>query len=191
MTDRTTPLTRDEVRVDHWFQILTVPADAFREREAHPRFYVPDHLAADLLAQLNREREARIAWYQQNPPPPEALAAMQAIGSWPYQPPPPQASLAHWDSWLSQDYCRQCLKWFVRLEPRARTRFCSDKCHAEHERERWQALTDRRSADRAEDRAYLYCHHCGGDLPLAQRSTGRYCSVRCRVAAHREKLRHG
>jgi hypothetical protein len=202
---RTNPLTRDEVWVRH-FTVLTAPADAFVERAERPWFYVPDHLAADLLAQL---REQWRQWVD-GPIPPETLAELQQHADGFRERPslylrlPPQTVLIHWPPvsetvpWLNFDYCLHCFEWFVRLYPSLRTRFCSATCSEMHERERradrvalgldrerWQAQTEKRAAERAEKRRDLRCQYCGSHID-AQRSTARFCSPRCRVAAHRE-----
>jgi len=184
---RTSPLTRDEVRVDYWFHVLTAPADAFVE--INGKFVVPDSLAADLLAQLNREREARIEWFHENPPPDVMLTAMREAGLWPPRPSrPPQTVLAHWDTWLNWDYCRFCFKHFVQLEVSRRPlHFCSDKCHDRHTRERWQVYNDQRGQERAATRANLVCEQCGDPL-TTRRSHTRYCSDRCKKAARRRRL---
>jgi hypothetical protein len=46
-------------------------------------------------------------------------------------------------------------------------------------------LIKARSEERADARAYRECETCGKPIE-ANRSTMRFCSVRCRVAAHRK-----
>jgi hypothetical protein len=57
--------------------------------------------------------------------------------------------------------------------------FCSPECRRGH-------FNAERSAVRAWGRADLVCQHCGGPVAAA-RSSKRFCSGRCRVAAFRAK----
>jgi hypothetical protein len=71
--------------------------------------------------------------------------------------------------------CLHCKRKFFHV--RTASLYCSDLCAR---RERLQAIAWKR----AEARAGRKCAHCG-DLLDSRRSTMRFCSARCRVAAHR------
>jgi endogenous inhibitor of DNA gyrase (YacG/DUF329 family) len=74
--------------------------------------------------------------------------------------------------------CHQCRREFRRAGYNAHF-FCSPECR--------QAFYNAvRGEHRAESRAGLVCQHCGGPV-AAQRSSRRFCSGRCRVAAFRAK----
>src|SRR6516225_2647728 len=77
--------------------------------------------------------------------------------------------------------CLRCGSLFYRV-PGGQSRFCSDQCA---NAVRNEAFSKARSERRAQARADRECATCGEPL-AAQRSTMRFCSVRCRVAAHRE-----
>jgi hypothetical protein len=57
--------------------------------------------------------------------------------------------------------------------------YCSERCAREARNERRRAARLRRRQPHVST-----CAHCG-DKFVHQRATGRYCSTRCRVAAHR------
>ena len=63
---------------------------------------------------------------------------------------------------------------------------CSDECRLEAKRDAVRRASAKRAKRRAEasDARTSACRHCGERLP-ARRSTKRFCSVGCRVAAHR------
>jgi endogenous inhibitor of DNA gyrase (YacG/DUF329 family) len=82
--------------------------------------------------------------------------------------------------WGAERECRHCGRGFYRIRT-ANTYYCSDKCaYAAH----LAAVVKSRSKGRAAARADRKCEVCGKPL-TAQRWTMRFCSVRCRVAAHR------
>jgi hypothetical protein len=86
-------------------------------------------------------------------------------------------------------YCRHCGQAFYNADKGSRRNggvplYCSDKCTAEIRRESMAPIVKARSKARAAARAGRKCETCGKAIK-AQRSTMRFCSIRCRVAAHR------
>ena len=83
--------------------------------------------------------------------------------------------------WLIR--CRRCNAPFIGLPS---TKICSDECRAETKRDAVRLASAKRAKRRAEasNARTSACRHCGERLP-ARRSTKRFCSVGCRVAAHR------
>ena len=83
--------------------------------------------------------------------------------------------------WLLR--CKRCKAPFIDL-PHAR--MCSDACRADAKRDAVRRASAKRAARRAEasQARTSTCRHCGERLP-ARRSSKRFCSVGCRVAAHR------
>jgi endogenous inhibitor of DNA gyrase (YacG/DUF329 family) len=81
--------------------------------------------------------------------------------------------------------CEHCGKKFFRvLSARHRYHsYCSDRCIR---LARSAAQSERISDARADARADFKCSHCGEPLD-ARRSTMRFCSTKCRVAAHRRR----
>jgi hypothetical protein len=79
--------------------------------------------------------------------------------------------------------CRHCGREFLRVR-HGSPHYCSDRCvrGAHHVRVTAQSLTT--SEARAAARANRICERCGTPL-VSQRSTRRFCSIRCRVANHR------
>ena len=61
---------------------------------------------------------------------------------------------------------------------------CSDRCLKAVRAKMSKASAEKRSEARAATRADLICQTCKEPLE-AKRSTAKFCSVRCRVAAHR------
>jgi hypothetical protein len=84
-------------------------------------------------------------------------------------------------------YCLQCRKRLP-ASMRADAEFCSPSCRAKHHR--WITAGRKRMEERSEQGSRL-CPHChrplvrkGLDL---KRTDAVYCSIRCRVAAHRAR----
>jgi endogenous inhibitor of DNA gyrase (YacG/DUF329 family) len=78
--------------------------------------------------------------------------------------------------------CERCGSAFYRI-PGSYSHYCSDQCaNTVHN----AAFVKARSEARAAARANRKCETCGKAIK-AQRSTMRFCSVRCRVAGHRAK----
>jgi hypothetical protein len=77
--------------------------------------------------------------------------------------------------------CRHCQRQFYRTRYSPLTAYCSDQCvSAVHSAAFVKARSEQRAAAR-EGRKRKVC----GEPIEAQRSTMRFCSVRCRVASHR------
>ena len=166
------PVSRDEVRFNGR-DITTLPTDSVRAGkyglEAIPRLWAP------LLRSLKRAQAAQNKrWAEQGIP----------VG----KPNPPRAPEPHWHAVVYR--CQQCRRKFYRA-PHASGRWCSDVCATKAEKQRRAvgiaAVVKARSKERAEARAGRKCETCGEPIK-AKRSTMRYCSVRCRVAAHRTAL---
>ena len=83
----------------------------------------------------------------------------------------------------TQASCRHCGRRFY-YHHRYRSKWCSDLCARKARAPRIAATVKARSQARAKARAGRRCETCGKRL-AAQRSTARFCSVRCRVSAHR------
>ena len=83
--------------------------------------------------------------------------------------------------WLM--HCKCCQAPFIALPE---TRLCSDACRALAKHDSVRKASAKRSARRAEVRNALtsVCRHCGKGQ-TALRSSKRFCSVTCRVAAYR------
>ncbi len=81
--------------------------------------------------------------------------------------------------------CPCCKREYVVFNHAGRFRgCCSERCERRRKNAgRVRALSERR----AEARAGRLCNHCGGPIDAA-RSTKRFCSPRCRVAAFRARL---
>ena len=89
--------------------------------------------------------------------------------------------------------CKRCGREFYR--PFTNNQYCSDDCAKASWRESRAgsvaAMVKARSEARAEARADLRCANPACNKPLqAQRSTMKFCSIRCRVASRREGKRH-
>ena len=86
-------------------------------------------------------------------------------------------------------FCQHCGGRFYRTED-YRGFYCSDRCQsltdAPRRAARIAAYVKARSEERADNRE-THCDHCGKPIE-AKRSTMRFCSVKCRVAAHRAKV---
>jgi hypothetical protein len=181
---RTKPIRRDEVRFDG-SRITTLPRNSVRlDKWGDPQPI--RKLWAPLLRALDRAQRVAFAKRVAEWDSPAAVAnrdaSMQAgIGAWAFKrPEPPPSITTPRPLWGDPHTCCQCRKEFYRVQRSGRT-CCSDKCaQAAHT----AAVVQRRSAARAAKRADLECAVCGKRLQ-ARRSTMRFCSVRCRVAAHR------
>ena len=183
---RKKPITRDEVRVeggDMYPRIVTLPVGAVRIRgsdlETIPRLWAP------LVRELNR---MATEWAES----PDGVKFSQwcaengSVG--------PQLAATPVPTSVS-GRCRHCGRRFYRARDGDRPSwqlrtglYCSDRCQraaTEPARKRRRAaFITARAEKRAAAREDLECQRCGKPLK-AQRSTARFCSVRCRVAAHR------
>jgi hypothetical protein len=80
--------------------------------------------------------------------------------------------------------CRHCDGWFAHMPEASRLRYCSGACGAAGKAARQGEWVARRSVSRENHRAGGRCERCGVVLE-AKRGAKRYCSGKCRVAAHR------
>ena len=175
-------VTRDEVRLDHNFHFCAVPANAFRpgkrwptEREPIPALWKP------LLRQIAREQKAYIEG-----PLAEMRAYWQQLGIGGDGPLPEPPTLPHVDLWRKTS-CRHCGRGFYRIGKylgHVCSEVCARKAALPGLKRKIARQTAARSKKRAEARAGRSCLVCGEPME-AKRSTKRYCSERCRVAAHR------
>ena len=165
VTMRTKPIQRDEIRFDG-LRITTVPINSVREGRRGDLNPIPK-LWAPLLHSLDQaEKKLWEGWVQRG------LASADT--------PPKPIKAPHPDLSSGKLRCRYCGVKFYRTDRSAYT-YCSDKCAgAAHS----AAMVKARSQARAAARAGRKCETCGKPIK-AQRSTMRFCSVRCRVAAHR------
>jgi len=177
---RRKPVTRSEIRFNGSF-IATLPVDAVREED---RGYIaPIHkLFAPLLRSLNRASKRDYD---------ERAQAFEAIG------------LAQRGAWepisLPDRYiyrmprlcaCQRCGREFYRVTTSGH--YCSDDCaeasQGEQRASRNAEMVRTRSKERAAARAGRRCANpdCNKRLK-AQRSSMKFCSIRCRVAVHRAR----
>jgi ribosomal protein L24E len=79
-----------------------------------------------------------------------------------------------------QIICRACAKPFEGTVQRC----CSEKCSKAMQEAWFKQRNARRRAERAEARGTLACERCGASF-IPVRTSARFCSTKCRVAAHR------
>jgi hypothetical protein len=167
MPQRTKPVSRDEIRCS--WDIQTMPASSMRKNRDGKLEPIPK-LWATLLRSLDQERK-------------------ETWESWPPQlqgdPPEPVKVPEPYD----KCFCRQCGRVFYKADKGARQNggvmlYCSDKCVAVAHAAAMAPIVKARSEARAKARAGRKCETCGKAIK-AQRSTMKFCSVRCRVASHR------
>jgi hypothetical protein len=183
---RRKPVSRDEVRLDgspSYTCIVTLPFDSVRKRgnklEPIRKLWTP------LLRQLTH---AKKQWWAS----PRGVEHLQWIRKkgWsdadqlePVRCPQPI-------QYYFGSKCRHCSHRFCCTD-RYRGDYCSDHCeslaNAPRRAARIAAFIKARSEERADNRNDN-CDHCGKPIE-AKRSTMRFCSVKCRVAAHREHHR--
>jgi hypothetical protein len=161
------PVTRSEIRFNGRY-ISTLPVDAVRKKDSG-RIVPILELWAPLLCSLTRWRRRDDAWAQ----------FFNAIGS----PRKPQMPPYVWPE-PRLCSCQHCGREFYRLSGSGR--YCSDVCTKASRAVRNEAMAKSRSEARAAARADRHCARCNEPI-IAQRSTSIFCSVRCRVAAHRER----
>jgi hypothetical protein len=167
---RTKPIQRDEIRFGYRPPgITTAPASSMRKdrdrllRPVNPKLWAP------LLQSLNKE--LRKSW---------KIGVKYGLDN-PNDPPQP-VTAPNW-RWYDQRCCRHCDRKFYRRSDSGNFIYCSDKCAGAA---RSTNFAKARSRRRATARADRKCEICGEPIK-AQRSTMRFCSVRCRVANHRGK----
>jgi hypothetical protein len=78
--------------------------------------------------------------------------------------------------------CPVCQSWFI---GHRRTGFCSGDCRQQHRRQQ-NTATVQRLRQRRRDSIWQDCAHCSAEF-TPKRSTARFCSTACRVAAHRAR----
>jgi hypothetical protein len=176
---RRKPVTRSEIRYDGK-RVTTLPIDAVRKDkwgDAEPL----RKLWAPLLRSLNRESKRTDELFAKDRR--EHVPALKVLPWEPIRCPQPYCAL------LGPHTCQQCRRKFYRVIMSS-DRFCCDDCAEARGRERRAtrnaAMVEARSQERVAARADRRCANpdCNKPLP-AQRSTMKYCTVRCRVAAHR------
>jgi predicted nucleic acid-binding Zn ribbon protein len=191
---RKKPVTRDEVRIEGagsaYAHITTLPRNTARERgnklEAIPKLWAP------LLQELNRVAKE---WSES----PRGLEHRKWCLEQGYSDPLEPITMPEPSRYAGCPQCRHCGRRFYRARegnrPQWRLRtghYCSDRCqrlaNAPARKARRAAWVKTRSEQRADARADLECGYCGKPIE-AQRSTMRFCSARCRVAAHRQRAR--
>jgi endogenous inhibitor of DNA gyrase (YacG/DUF329 family) len=171
MPKRTKPVQRDEVRFRPYFGapcIETMPASAMRKNSDGTVEPIAA-LSAPLLRLLDQQGREDWRGYvaeglslRDDPPAPATVGL-------PY----------------GRRHCRHCGRSFYYTERATQTLYCSDKCVAAVHREAMVPIVEARSKARAVARANRKCAACGKPIK-AKRSTMRFCSVNCRVAAHRD-----
>jgi hypothetical protein len=170
---RIKPVRRDEVRFSGGYRgITTAPANSMRKDRHGGLEPVNVKLWAPLLRLLDqKERELWKSWV------PLGLASADS--------PPKPITAPRWQR-AARCWCRRCGRAFYRERGPdcGEYIYCSDKCVAAVRSIAAAPVVKARSARRAAARANRKCKTCGKPIK-AQRSTMRFCSVRCRVAAHR------
>lgn len=169
---RRKPITRDEIRIADNFgggSVMTLPADSVRLHVDFPHIRAIPRLWAPLLKEMQQREDDAIAWTRRMHPGMKIRARRE------YRTP---------NVWFEavEQSCSHCGAAFFNAG-RYRSRFCSDRCLKS---DKAKANSKTRSEARAADRADLRCRTCKEPLEAA-RSTARYCSVRCRVKAHRRQ----
>jgi hypothetical protein len=198
VTMRRKPVTRSEVRFDG-SRIWTLPADAVRVEKDDDLPWREDivpipKLWAPLLGALNRagkrrheEREQAIANMSIED---RALYANLRISTKPTSWEPIRLPDRYIYAQPRLCTCQHCNREFYRVSLNGR--YCSDDCAKASWRDgragSVAAMVKARSEARAAARADRRCAHCNEPIK-AQRSTNKFCSVRCRVATHREGKR--
>jgi hypothetical protein len=162
---RTTPITRDEIRITQYYgNISTVPGDAVRVGK-HGLEIIPG-LFDDLVREMNQEQD-------------EVSARKRKIWGSRFKSPKPKTEPRLSYAKL-RVCCIQCDSRFYNAR-NCRGKYCSDRCvHAA----RSVAGSKLRTKSRAAKREGLKCKKCN-KLFSAKRSTALFFSIRCRVAAHR------
>ena len=170
MPKRTKPVTRDEIRFG-WC-IETMPANSLRKNRDGDLEPIANLWAPLLRALDQKQRETWKRWVKRgidkgdNPPEPITM-------------PRP----------FRKRICRHCGRTFYNADRGPRQNggaplYCSDTCVAAVRSAAMIPVVEATSTARAAARANRKCTTCGKAIK-AQRSTMRFCSVRCRVAAHR------
>jgi hypothetical protein len=171
---RNSPVERDEVSIRNG-QIRTLPINAcVLDENGFPRLV--DHLFEELVEELTREWKAKEETLEERQLK-VGLAMAQLLEDAHREAKPGLSS-----PWCPRQ-CRACGKWFFCAFGHTRMRFCSDRCIAAGEKTVISGYVARRSATRQRGRS-TKCAHCGASMEAA-RSSRKFCSPRCRVAAFR------
>lgn len=163
---RKQPVTRDEVRLTERGYIATLPADSVRQ-DKYGLKPIPQVWAL-LVQTLKQAQDENSAWKR------------RTWGSRSTPPDPIKMPRPKWGTPIVE--CRHCGRGFYVGQRCFGTSYCSDKCKRAANA---VGYVKARSESRAAERKDLCCERCSKKL-TAQRSTARFCSVRCRVAAHRQ-----
>jgi hypothetical protein len=171
MPRRTRPVQRDEIRAP--YNVETLPANSVRKSADGGLEPIPE-LWGPVLRELNLEdQKLREKWVR------------DSIPTSPWRPIEAPRPLTYW----GKQFCRHCGRAFYKADRGYRHNggvplYCSDKCVAVAHAAAMAPIVKARSIARAKARANRKCETCGKPIE-AQRSTMRFCSTRCRVAAHR------
>jgi hypothetical protein len=182
-TERTKPVTRDEIRFDGQ-NILTLPVNATRRLKKRKSWWSEERrepirrLWAPLLRSLNRAQKRD--W--ENGAAEREEYARTVKPSYGWKPPEPPEPIDYpWPDGRSHRCCH-CGGKFFRVY-RSGSMYCSDRCARAVRSAR---ESRQKSEQRARERADRVCEVCREPFE-AQRSTARYCSTRCRVRGHRAR----
>ena len=183
---RNRPVERDEVMINCG-KIQTMPAGTYEPGEFHTWIAIPGLWGQFLEQMVEQARRLQLLGWVSGPRPPDEWLRPFSLSSREYQ-------------------CQQCGAIYLALRrSRLRLRLCSNRCERLHDatrtrkwrerqREQLDAIGEKptynvgRSERRRQARTDLSCVRCGAEMAAA-RSTRRFCSEACRVAAHRDRHR--
>jgi hypothetical protein len=124
--------------------------------------------------------------------PPDGPLGQRLIARWPQLHTGPKTDADDW--WVPRylqgvkigslrfHCCPVCQTWFI---GKSRAVCCSDGCRKQHRRQKNTATVQRLRERRRDDR-WQNCAQCSTEF-TPKRSTARFCSTACRVAAHRAR----
>jgi endogenous inhibitor of DNA gyrase (YacG/DUF329 family) len=215
-TIRSEPVRREEVLIGYGWQIMTMPEHTYRYTKewisagstnwewwrGHAEHV--EELWRSLLDELSVEREAEIPRLVERYAHIGRVMAAHGLGGGSGYEPPPFSPLPRFTGDIFEYSCQQCGRIFLtkRRSKHAAIRICSDVCRRAYNAtvkrawyqnyefkdrliERANAARARRNAERRKGRI---CQACGAPVE-AERSSKKFCSDRCRVAAHRKRKR--
>jgi hypothetical protein len=181
---RQKPITRAEVRIEKKhgpvprFAILTLPKRGVVA--GRYSYDAVESLWMPLVRELKAEYDAYLAskeWHQTD----DFTRKYYGHYGTPRAPAIPSP-------WNEPCECRVCGQTFFQAHVTWRSKrqgsFCSDTCMDKWRRMKRVEQRKQDSARRAEARTNRTCEVCGEPIEAA-RSTKRFCSTKCRVAAHR------
>jgi hypothetical protein len=190
----TRPLTLDDVRIDNRFQICAAPLWALEEKKDHglcepPGVWEPleshlEQLKQEKEAARQREKDEEIAYWkaiQDDPNTDEedrsqAREQLHLIRRVDLMAMSFRNTIEEYSFHWGKRCCAVCNQWFW---ARSGIQTCSNQCNKVR-RDKTRIRGDRKPADHTPKP----CQHCGERF-VPTRSDARYCSTRCRVAAHR------